>query len=372
MTRERIAAGPPLALALPRLPAVLARGPDAGLPTGMTPLVRAPRLAEALGLRDVWVKNDTANPTHSFKDRVVSVALEKAKQLGLRGRRLRLDRQPRQLGRRPRLGARPRELRLRAGRPRGAEDRRDGGLRHHADGRRRQLRRRQPALHGDRQRPPLGLRQRQRAPLLQRGLEDARLRGRRAARLDAPRPLHRPDRLGLALHQDQPRLPRPDRRPAWSRARLPVLERRPGRRLRPRGRRLRGRARLRRAGPAPTRSPRASRSATRPTASSRSTSRARPAASISAVTEEEIVEGIELLARTTGIFTETAGGVTTASLTKLAARRGDRPGRARRRLHHRRRPQDPRRGRRRASSATPSQPTVASFEAAIGEARLIA
>ncbi len=40
--------------------------------------------------------------------------------------------------------------------------------------------------------------------------------------------------------------------------------------------------------------------------------------SISAVTEEEIVEGIELLARTTGIFTETAGGVTTAMLTKLA------------------------------------------------------
>jgi threonine synthase len=48
----------------------------------MTPLVKAPRLAEALGLNDVWVKNDTANPTHSFKDRVVSVALEKAKQLG--------------------------------------------------------------------------------------------------------------------------------------------------------------------------------------------------------------------------------------------------------------------------------------------------
>jgi threonine synthase len=50
----------------------------------MTPLVRTPRLAEALGLRDVWVKNDTANPTHSFKDRVVSVALEKAKELGYR------------------------------------------------------------------------------------------------------------------------------------------------------------------------------------------------------------------------------------------------------------------------------------------------
>ena len=39
---------------------------------------------------------------------------------------------------------------------------------------------------------------------------------------------------------------------------------------------------------------------------------------ISSVTEEEIVEGIELLARTTGVFTETAGGVTTATLAKLA------------------------------------------------------
>ena len=82
VTRESIAAGP-LSLwryrdFLPCAP----RDPMAGLPSGMTPLVRAPRLAAALGLNDVWVKNDTANPTHSFKDRVVSVALEKAKQLG--------------------------------------------------------------------------------------------------------------------------------------------------------------------------------------------------------------------------------------------------------------------------------------------------
>ena len=49
---------------------------------GLTPLQRAPRLAEALGLGEVWVKNDTANPTHSFKDRVVAVALAKAQELG--------------------------------------------------------------------------------------------------------------------------------------------------------------------------------------------------------------------------------------------------------------------------------------------------
>src|SRR5712691_10539216 len=53
-----------------------------GLPAGCTPLARADRLAERLGLGEVWVKNDTANPTHSFKDRVVSVALARAQELG--------------------------------------------------------------------------------------------------------------------------------------------------------------------------------------------------------------------------------------------------------------------------------------------------
>jgi threonine synthase len=53
-----------------------------GLPAGCTPLVRADRLAERLGLREVWVKNDAANPTHSFKDRVVSVATHRARELG--------------------------------------------------------------------------------------------------------------------------------------------------------------------------------------------------------------------------------------------------------------------------------------------------
>jgi threonine synthase len=52
------------------------------LPAGCTPLIRADRLAERLGLREVWVKNDAANPTHSFKDRVVSVAVTRARELG--------------------------------------------------------------------------------------------------------------------------------------------------------------------------------------------------------------------------------------------------------------------------------------------------
>src|ERR1700719_1436925 len=53
-----------------------------GLPAGCTPLIRADRLAAKLGLREVWVKNDAANPTHSFKDRVVSVAVSRARELG--------------------------------------------------------------------------------------------------------------------------------------------------------------------------------------------------------------------------------------------------------------------------------------------------
>ncbi len=53
-----------------------------GLPAGCTPLIRADRLARRLGLGEVWVKNDAANPTHSFKDRVVSVAATRARELG--------------------------------------------------------------------------------------------------------------------------------------------------------------------------------------------------------------------------------------------------------------------------------------------------
>ncbi len=44
--------------------------------------MRADRLAERLGLGELWIKNETANPTHSFKDRVVSVALARAIELG--------------------------------------------------------------------------------------------------------------------------------------------------------------------------------------------------------------------------------------------------------------------------------------------------
>jgi len=63
------------------LPVVLE--PTVGFQVGFTPLVKADRLAKALGIRELWVKNDTVNyPSLSFKDRVVSVALSRARELG--------------------------------------------------------------------------------------------------------------------------------------------------------------------------------------------------------------------------------------------------------------------------------------------------
>ncbi|MCZ7529952.1 MAG: threonine synthase [Acidimicrobiia bacterium] len=60
------------------------RGASVDLGAGFTPLVRADRLAAELGLGEVWVKNDTLNPTGSFKDRVVAVALSKALEFGFK------------------------------------------------------------------------------------------------------------------------------------------------------------------------------------------------------------------------------------------------------------------------------------------------
>ena len=79
--RRKIQAGPP---SIWRYSDFLPfeRRPRTGLDAGFTPLIRSERLAERLGVGEVWVKNDAANPTHSFKDRVVNVAIAKARELG--------------------------------------------------------------------------------------------------------------------------------------------------------------------------------------------------------------------------------------------------------------------------------------------------
>ncbi|HLT10446.1 MAG TPA: threonine synthase [Micromonosporaceae bacterium] len=84
VTREQIAAGPAnMWRYAPLLP--VGHDPESRvtLDPGMTPLVRATALADELGIRaPLWVKDDSANPTHSFKDRVVSVALTAARGFG--------------------------------------------------------------------------------------------------------------------------------------------------------------------------------------------------------------------------------------------------------------------------------------------------
>jgi threonine synthase len=83
VTREQIEAGPkniwryqPL---LP-VPSDIALSPN--MEPGFTRLVRANNLGNELGIRSLWVKDDSGNPTHSFKDRVVAMALSAARELG--------------------------------------------------------------------------------------------------------------------------------------------------------------------------------------------------------------------------------------------------------------------------------------------------
>lgn len=82
VTRETIEAGPNSIWRYRHLLPVSTQDPiDVG--TGMTPLLKANRLARRLGLKELYIKNDAVNmPTLSFKDRVVSVALTRARELG--------------------------------------------------------------------------------------------------------------------------------------------------------------------------------------------------------------------------------------------------------------------------------------------------
>ena len=82
VTRASIASGPPNIWRYASLLPVEPPG-EQRLAPGLTPLVEAPRLAEVVGVGELWLKLDTANPTHSFKDRVVAVAAAKARELGL-------------------------------------------------------------------------------------------------------------------------------------------------------------------------------------------------------------------------------------------------------------------------------------------------
>lgn len=82
VSRESIEAGPRSLWRYEQLLPVAAPANAVTAP-GMTPLVPVPRLASALGLGELHLKLETANPTHSFKDRVVAVAAAKARELGI-------------------------------------------------------------------------------------------------------------------------------------------------------------------------------------------------------------------------------------------------------------------------------------------------
>ena len=143
----------------------------------------APRLAAELGIAELWLKLDTANPTHSFKDRVVAVAARKAQELGFQT--LSCSSTGNLAGA---VAARaaaegleaavfvPADLepeKLAAAAVYGAPHLR--GQRH--------VRPLLPALGGAVVRAAVGIRQRQPALVLRRGVEDTGIRGRRAARL---------------------------------------------------------------------------------------------------------------------------------------------------------------------------------------------
>ena len=82
-SRERIEAGPRDLWRYADFLPITTQSPP-GLGAGFTPLVKADRLAAELGLGELYLKDDTRNPTGSFKDRVVSVALSKAREMGFR------------------------------------------------------------------------------------------------------------------------------------------------------------------------------------------------------------------------------------------------------------------------------------------------
>jgi threonine synthase len=84
VTRAQIEAGPKNIWryqALLPVPADITGSPN--MEPGFTRLLKADNLARELGIRKLWVKDDSGNPTHSFKDRVVAIALSAARELGM-------------------------------------------------------------------------------------------------------------------------------------------------------------------------------------------------------------------------------------------------------------------------------------------------
>ena len=187
VTRERIAAGPAVDLAVRRPAAGVRRG--GGRP-GRRVYAAGPRRSPGRGARPGRAVDQKR---HAQPDRVVQGpggvgGAHQGPGARLQGGRLRLNRQPGQLGGGPRGPRRHGVGGVHPGRPGSRQGGHDGGVRRPPGRGGRQLRRRQPAVRrAGRRAPVVGVRQRQRAHLLRRGLQDAGLRGGRTARAGRPR-----------------------------------------------------------------------------------------------------------------------------------------------------------------------------------------
>ena len=349
ISRKRIEAGPPTLWRYSDLLPV--RGGDVvSLGEGFTPLIHARNLGRELGLHNLHLKDDTQNPTNSFKDRVVSVAINWALRNGFTPSRVLRPAisptpsppTPRVQGCEPWCSSPPTSSRRRSPPPQSSG--------------RRSSRSRATTTTSTGSVPS--------SPTISTGASATSTCAPTTAREARPSPSRPPNSsAGDSPMRSSSRSRRvvsssstARRRPS-SRSRL-VAERRVPRftgaqalGCSPVARPLRG---------APTRR------AGRPDTIARSIAIGNPSdggdvvriarrrGRGGGVTEEEILEGIELLAATEGIFTETAGGVTVAVLRKLA-RQGRWEGRRDdRRVHHRPRAQDPGR-RQRPPSGRPNR-----------------
>ncbi len=313
-----------------------------GLPAGCTPLIRADRLAQRLGLREVWVKNDAANPTHSFKDRVVSVAAARARELGFQtiacastgnlansvaahGAALGLESYvfiPSDLEEQKVLATGVYGTKLVA-----------------VEGNYDDVNRLCTELCAERDWAFVNVNLR---PYYAEGSKTLAFEIAEQLGFELPDRIVAPVASGSLFTKIGRGFSGVARgRPA--RRRAAADERRPGRGLRARGERVRRRSRRLPAGQAGhdrqvagDRQPR--RWPVRTGAGARTSG-----GSVDAVSDEEIRQGIALLAQTTGVFTETAGGVTHRGAGQARRARRHRPRRARRARHHRRGLEDARR-----------------------------
>ena len=327
-------------------------GEPVDLQAGFTPLIRPKNLGKHLGLNNLYLKNDCANPTWSFKDRVVAVAATQGARVRLQDPRLRIDRQP---GERrlaptpPRAGMEafvfvPSDLE--AGKLLGSKI--YGANLVAVDGSYDDVNRLCAEL-GDKY--PWAFVNINVRPYYSEGSQDAGLRGRGAARLARAGPLHRAAGLRLALRQD---LEGPARVAKTWASSTSVQTRMSG---------------CQATGCSPIVTAYENKTLNfrpvRPNTIAKSLAIGNPADGYytlkimeetngagAAVSDDEVVEGIRLLAETEGIFAETAGGVTIAGL-QAASCETEQVGtdEAGRRLHHRRRPQDAGSGRGRAAGA---------------------